>query len=964
MNNLFKDRIVVYPPTVNFNRLAQTPRHILQELSKRGIECYFCDYSQSKQPLKKVSDNLFICYDMEKLSKDLQGKEVIFYNTWPCKYSLKNLFNTVFTIFHYLDNFKSWDKDLINACNSADIILCVTDNLYKKLESKYKDKLYKFNNACDFHLFHPKTQWNKAKGNIIYYHGCLHKDWVDIELIKKVITLLPDYQFMFVGDNFAGSEKFKNCKIYAHKDIEKLPELLSLADCCIIPFLKNEISDSADPLKFYEFISQGKPVVVSNIPELEKFKDIVDYSNNPEEFAQAIKKAIETDTLEKKIKRIEIARENAWDKRIDYLFEITEKFSKIEIIPGIEETTEEDLISIVLPVYNQGNFLSKAIEGALNQSYKNIELIIVNDGSTDNTKEVIEEYQEKDCRIKAIHQENKKLPGALNAGFKIAQGKYLTWTSADNIQLYKQIETLLDYLKRNPDKGMVFSDYQIICEKGHLLYNSNFRTWNQSKEDTSIIRLPNTVTIKNFHESGDNFIGASFLYRKEIADKVGEYDERFFGAEDLDYWLRMHKITEFGHIKDILYKYRVHAGSLGSRYKEFGILGINKIVREKDKNKRNEKINIAIQIDKFAIGGMEQQVNNVAKCLDKNKFNVTVIITGKDKSNIDPGLKQCGIEVIVLNNRLTELEALLQKRHFDIVNPHHSLFGFDLWKKYKTKIIYTIHNIYSWVNSSPEYLKVDLFIAVSLQAKQYFSHRFNIPEEKVIEIANGINPVNITEKPFNRQKFNYKEEDYVFINVASVTKVKLHHLILQAMEGLIKEYPQFKILFVGSVLESTYYSDLIKIIRDKKLHNNVRFLENQTRKQVGGLLQMADCFLMPSLIEGWSNAILEAMWYEKPLILSDIGSAREVIQNNDIGLVIDNPFGNFKNLTPQIHYQYCHDLKSKFPNLFDLKNAMIYMYGNREYFKQQGKLGKIKVNKNHLLQHMIANYEKEFIKNA
>lgn len=963
MNNLFKDRIVVYPPTVNFNRLAQTPRHILQELSKRGIECYFCDYSQSKQPLKKVSDNLFICYDMEKLSKDLQGKEVIFYNTWPCKYSLKNLFNTVFTIFHYLDNFKSWDKDLANACDSADIILCVTDNLYKKLEGKYKDKLYKFNNACDFHLFHPKTSWNEGKGKVVYYHGCLHKDWVDIELIKKVVSLLPDYQFMFIGDDFSGSKELKNCKIYAHKDIEKLPELLSLADCCIIPFLKNEVSDSADPLKFYEFISQGKPVVVSNIPELEKFKNIIDFANSPEEFAQAIKNAIENDTLEKKIARIEIARQNSWDKRIDYLFDIIDMKILLPDFKG-EETIEEDLVSIVLPVYNQGNFLSKAIEGALNQSYKNIELIIVNDGSTDNTREVIEEYRERDSRIKVVHQENKKLPGALNSGFKIASGKYLTWTSADNIQLYKQIETLLDYLKRNPDKGMVFSDYQIICEKGHLLYNSNFRTWNQSKEDTSVIRLPDTVTIKNFHESGDNFIGASFLYRKEIADKVGEYDERFFGAEDLDYWLRMHKITEFGHIKDILYKYRVHPSSLGSRYKELGILDINKVVRGKDMKKRNGKLNIAIQVDKFAIGGMEQQVNNIAKTLNKNKFNITVIITGKDNSNIDPELKKYGVEVIILNNNLKQLETLLQKRHFDIVNPHHSLFGYDIWKKYKTKIIYTIHNIYSWVNSSPEYLKVDLFTAVSLQVKQYFSHRFGISEEKIIEIPNGINPINITEKPFNRQPLNYSKEDYIFINVASITKVKLHHLMLQAISDLVKEYPQFKILFVGSILEPTYYADLIKIIRDKKLHNNVRFLENQTRKQVGGLLQMADCFLMPSLIEGWSNAILEAMWHEKPLILSDIGSAREVIQNNDIGLVIDNPFGNFKNLTPQLHYQYCHDLKSKFPNLFDLKNAMIYMYGNREYFKQQGKLGKIKVNKNHLLQHMIANYEKEFIKNA
>ncbi len=951
--SFFEGKVIVYPPTVRYGRLTQTPQHVLQELSKRGIECYFCDADQCKKPLKKVSDNLFVSYDIHSLAKQLGDREVIFYNTWPERHKLKELFNNVvFTIFHYLDDFKEWDKELYNACDSADIILYVADNLYKKLEDKYKEKLYKFNNACDFFLFHPAMQKVNNKKPLIYYHGCLHKYWVDLELIKKVMKLLPEYNFLFVGGDDFGSKEFKNCTLIEHKDISELPGLLSKADCCIIPFLKNSISDSADPLKAYEFLAMGKPVVASNIPELEKF-GVIDFAEGAEEFAHAIKEAIKTDTIEKKIKRIQVARENAWDKRIDYLFQITSRY----IINTTEK--EEDLVSIVLPVYNQGNFLHKAIEGALNQSYKNIELIIVNDGSTDNTKEVIEEWQKRDCRIKAIHQENKKLPGALNAGFKIAQGKYLTWTSADNIQLYKQIETLLDYLKRNPDKGMVFSDYQIICEKGHLLYNSNFRTWNQSKEDTSIIRLPDAVTVKNFHDTDDNFIGASFLYRKEIADKVGEYDERFFGAEDLDYWLRMHKITEFGHIKDILYKYRVHAGSLSANYKELGILDTNKIVRAKDRKKRNGKLNVAFQLPKFGTGGMEQTTNNIICGLNKNKFNVTLIITGKEAGNIPPDIKKNRIETYVLNNDLKALEDLIQKKNFDIVNPHHSLFGLDLYKKYRVKIIYTVHNIYSWVNPSPEYFKIDRFIAVSNSAKEYFTHRFKVSEDKIRTIPNGIDVINIQGKQIDRRKFNLSNDDYIFINVASITKVKMQHLQIDAMADLVKEFPQFKLLLAGSILEPIYYSDLKKKVKIKGLQDNVKFLENQTRQEVAGLLQMSDCFILPSIIEGWSNAVMEAMYYRKPMILSDVGSARDVIKNNDIGVIIKNPYGEVKDLTPEIHYQFCHGAPCN--NLFDLKNAMIYIYNNREYFKRQAMLGRKKIEENYLLNHMVTNYEKEFL---
>ena len=98
-------------------------------------------------------------------------------------------------------------------------------------------------------------------------------------------------------------------------------------------------------------------------------------------------------------------------------------------------------VSVVLPVYNGAKRVSKAIESVLSQSYTNLELIIVNDCSTDNTMEVLRGYADKDSRIKVYENEvNQKLPRTLNNGFSHVEGDYLTWTSDDNTYKLNAIE--------------------------------------------------------------------------------------------------------------------------------------------------------------------------------------------------------------------------------------------------------------------------------------------------------------------------------------------------------------------------------------------------------------------------------------------------------------------------------------------------------------------------------------------
>lgn len=126
-------------------------------------------------------------------------------------------------------------------------------------------------------------------------------------------------------------------------------------------------------------------------------------------------------------------------------------------------------VSIVLPVYNGEKYLQQAIRSITGQKFKDFELIVVNDNSTDNSLKIIKEFAKKDKRIKIVNNiVNKKLPGSLNEGFKIAKGKWFTWTSDDNILDPSFLEIMLRVIK-NKAVDIVYSDYRAIDEAGRIV---------------------------------------------------------------------------------------------------------------------------------------------------------------------------------------------------------------------------------------------------------------------------------------------------------------------------------------------------------------------------------------------------------------------------------------------------------------------------------------------------------------
>jgi glycosyltransferase involved in cell wall biosynthesis len=200
-------------------------------------------------------------------------------------------------------------------------------------------------------------------------------------------------------------------------------------------------------------------------------------------------------------------------------------------------------VSVVLPTYNQAAFLPKALDGVFQQTWRDFELIVVNDGSSDTTPQVLEEYRQK-YDFTVIHQENQKLPRALNTGFRAARGYYLTWTSSDNVMLPNMLEEMVKALEANSEIGLVYADWEVIDEKG------------------SRIDIVHTLDYDRHLLMRINFINACFLYRRLCQEKIGLYDPDYILAEDWEYWLRISRSFKLMRVPMVLYQYRYHGKSL------------------------------------------------------------------------------------------------------------------------------------------------------------------------------------------------------------------------------------------------------------------------------------------------------------------------------------------------------------------------------------------------------------------
>ena len=202
------------------------------------------------------------------------------------------------------------------------------------------------------------------------------------------------------------------------------------------------------------------------------------------------------------------------------------------------------LVTVLMSVFNGETYLKKAIDSILKQSYSDFEFLIINDGSSDKTAEILEHEAKRDSRIKVIDQDNQGLVASLNCGLKKACGQFIARIDADDIAYPHRLEKQVAYMAEHPDLLALGSAITLIDDQGRTLKQIDYPTGTQEVRSAMML--------------GSKLAHPAVIMRREQVLQIGAYREACRHAEDYDLWLRLLELGEIDNLDEPLLYYRQH----------------------------------------------------------------------------------------------------------------------------------------------------------------------------------------------------------------------------------------------------------------------------------------------------------------------------------------------------------------------------------------------------------------------
>lgn len=223
-------------------------------------------------------------------------------------------------------------------------------------------------------------------------------------------------------------------------------------------------------------------------------------------------------------------------------------------------------VSVILPVYNAGNFLAQAIDSLLVQTFSDIEVIIINDASSDVSWSIIQSYQDPRI-IKICHKNNLGLIASLNEGLAHSKGDFVARMDNDDISMPERLERQVEFMECHPDYGLVGTTYAYIDE------NNQITGVFPALLNDSDLRLELRTKSSFGH-------GTVMMRRSLLAENGLVYDPAAFHAEDYDLWTKISRLSKIANLPDVLYLWRRHGGSITGRLSGIQVKN-SKVIREK-----------------------------------------------------------------------------------------------------------------------------------------------------------------------------------------------------------------------------------------------------------------------------------------------------------------------------------------------------------------------------------------------
>jgi FkbM family methyltransferase len=210
------------------------------------------------------------------------------------------------------------------------------------------------------------------------------------------------------------------------------------------------------------------------------------------------------------------------------------------------------LVSVIMPVFNQGRFCSAAIDSVRGQTLQNFELVIIDDGSTDDTGAILDAFAARDKRIRVVHRHHAGVSASVNLGIFLARSESLARLDGDDLCVENRLEVQLAFLAAHSNVAVVGSDMLAVAEDGRPVRRVSY--------------TPGAADLHRLVLLGNPMAHPTIMARRSAIMKVGGYRRIFDSAEDYDLWLRISEHADLANIPKILVHYRMHGENTSSRY--------------------------------------------------------------------------------------------------------------------------------------------------------------------------------------------------------------------------------------------------------------------------------------------------------------------------------------------------------------------------------------------------------------
>ncbi|MET3108700.1 GT2 family glycosyltransferase/glycosyltransferase involved in cell wall biosynthesis [Oxalobacteraceae bacterium GrIS 2.11] len=337
------------------------------------------------------------------------------------------------------------EKDMLQQCD----LVVVTSSWLKDFAQDYSTSIAVIRNACDFGHFsiRPSEIYSDSQGRkIIGYYGAI-AEWFDLDIVAKVAGTNPDKLVLLVGDDTVNAKaklsRFSNIDFVGEVPYQNLPFYLYAFDVCILPFKVIPLTLATNPVKVYEYLAAGKPVVSIDLPEIAQFGHTVQCAKSADEFVALINQELGYDA-EQIEQRKKFAAQQTWGKRI---VEIR------DAVAGIQWPK----ISVVVLTYNNLDLTKQCLNSLIDVSdYPNFEIIVVDNASSDETPQYLREFAllHPACKI-ILNEKNLGFAAGNNVGLAVATGDYLVLLNNDTVVTRGWALSLMRHLQFDQSIGLV-----------------------------------------------------------------------------------------------------------------------------------------------------------------------------------------------------------------------------------------------------------------------------------------------------------------------------------------------------------------------------------------------------------------------------------------------------------------------------------------------------------------------------